>query len=135
MGVFPTADSPGPPFTYTVGLVEKGMPEFIIIGLPADVAHTLIATAIKRFEKHGNKDPNGFPDMLVDTELANMPAIYRVLDPEKACADHATMARVWAGHAVPVTQIVWPDPAGKFPWEEGCDPAMAKAQSAIGGWV
>jgi Domain of unknown function (DUF4262) len=31
-----------PPFAYTIGLHEQGLPELLMVGLPMETAHTLI---------------------------------------------------------------------------------------------
>jgi hypothetical protein len=34
-----------------------------------------------------------------------------------------------AEHKWPVLQLVWPDPNGLYPWDEGCDPRAREIQT------
>ena len=53
VGVFGTAEEPGPSFAYTVGLSAKELPELAIYGLPAQVAHSVLNELARRMVAAG----------------------------------------------------------------------------------
>ena len=75
----------------------------------------------------GPLEPGGYYDKVADGFLV------RVRDVAPAfCRLSFAVSNRFYGKAVPVRQIVWPDPRGRFPGDPGCDPGMAAAQD-IGG--
>lgn len=111
IGVFPTADSPGLPFTYTVGLARLGRPELIVYGLPPDVAgHMLNVLA-------DGPAPEPGADVIVWDALAVR--CLPVLPERRAEAEVNTARRLYGD--VDVWQVVFPDPAGRYPGEDGCE--------------
>ncbi|HEX2172884.1 MAG TPA: DUF4262 domain-containing protein, partial [Dehalococcoidia bacterium] len=115
--VFPTPDDPGYPFTYTIGLTDKGHPELIVFGLPGDAAHKVLIAALWKLE-HGEVKEGE----LTDEILRRYPVVFRELPADKAAEDHTFQAAVYYGRPVRFMQIIWPDRAGRFPWHPDCDP-------------
>lgn len=109
---------------YTIGLADKGFPEIIVFGLPAHIAQVLLNEAAFRLLK--NELPLG---VKVD-DLANLPTFFRSVEPEVA-APYIIQANNRAGKELPALQLVWPDRAGKLPWEEGADPAFKAVQPEL----
>ena len=134
MAVYSPADDSEPlaPFGYSIGMAEHGLPEFIIFGLDTNVAHSLISSAIREMRDDLKAAP---ADGSVTNELATVPMVYRDVPAEDAAKEHTVQAEVRYGRAVPVVQIVWPDRNGKFPWDSGCEPAVARLQSEIVDWT
>src|ERR1044072_8732960 len=75
MAVLSPADDPEPlpPFGYSIGMAEHGLPEFIIFGLE-NAAHALISSAIREMRDDLKAAP---ADGTVTTELATGPVGYR----------------------------------------------------------
>ena len=53
IGVFPTPGEPSVPFSYTVGLSAKFLPELAIYGLPIDVGHQVLNTVARQMVDAG----------------------------------------------------------------------------------
>ena len=121
MGGVALVDVPGaPPYAYTKGLhAAHGHPELLIGGLRPEQRTSLLELAAELV-----RDGERFRPGAESWKLARgYPARFRPLDP-------AVAARVapQLGPDVPVLQLFWPDRAGRFPWVEGSDPAVAEAQ-------
>jgi len=111
IGVRPRASHPdeSEAFDYSVNLsqMKPGWPEFIGIGFPAGGIINKLAAApepplgLVRFESA----PVTFLVRLVDRAYANANYTFQVADP-----------------TAPIAQIIVPDPEGRFPWDDGCDP-------------
>lgn len=126
-------DDPQEVFSYTVGLTKTlGWPEIILFGLPVEQANILIASAIKecwerQSEPHAgmslNKVMQGFSAHVTAFD-AKAPRYFHFADWYAQRERLGRMRRV---------QLVWPDRAGKFPGEEGCDPEVAERQTPKDG--
>lgn len=117
-------DDPSPPFSYTVGLGDKGLPELIVFGLPQEVAHGIISNAV---------------DLLIDgklklgepaSEIGNL-ALFPQLIATDVAGDYIFQANHRAGTLLPAIQLVWPDSDGKFPWEQEFDQELAAYQTIL----
>lgn len=120
LGVFPTADDPDDtsPFAYTVGLTAHGYPELVIAGcLDVRIMHELLNNLADRVYDtaarftHGQRLADvihGLPTVIVDGPLND------TLWPGSAVARYGR-------DKVRLQQLVWPDPQGRFPWEDGYD--------------
>jgi hypothetical protein len=124
-------DEQGPGFTYSVGLFHTlGQPEIVLMGLPIDVAQSLIndmGEAIRggrRFEAGKQYDDiaAGFPLAFVGVG-------------EQHYREYLGYARwFYHGSDFPVLQCVWPDKAGRFPWEPEYDGRYLDVQPLLGSW-
>lgn len=119
LAIAPEKGSPG--FSYTVGLHEQGFPELLTIGLPAVTAHHILMSAYTRMKSSGEVPKDG--DILAD--VCNSPLIWKKVAPGNDMT-------LWAfdyypNDEVEVMQIVWPDRAGLFPWQDGHDEQMEQA--------
>ena len=116
-GVFEEGE---PPLIYTVGrLYHLGAPELAVMGLPLESAGGILNQMTR--EEIGRNDGE------VCAKLANFPLAFRVVHPDRwtnstfATAVRFYTALGWPPSALQALQMVWPDPAGKFPWEAGWD--------------
>lgn len=119
-GVFPTAEDHGPPYCYTVGLTECGLPELCMTGLPPEVARVILNTAASQARDSGEPFYHGQRLSHLGSLLKNNVtlAVVEGLPSEEG---------VWPGMAyrfydpfeVRLQQLVWPDDEGRFPWDEG----------------
>jgi hypothetical protein len=104
------ADGVRPDTTSTVGLTERGLPELVVLGLPADVGGALLNELVGRVVDGAAPDDGtpvpglldaGAPVLLtVDGAVAGLPA----------CEVYDEVA---------LRQLVWPDADGRFPWHPG----------------
>lgn len=120
--VFPTADSPGPWFAYTIGLRKTyDHPELIVYGLGQDEAGGILAGAVDLIQAGTRLEPGRryakiLRDFDVETRAVGAPGY------------PLNMARRYYGEDVEAIQLVWPDAAGVFPLEPGFDPEFNGAQ-------
>ena len=122
---------PFPHYCYTVGLVAKGLPDIIVVGLDVrtamaagdEIITRAMANAIQPFDL--NKELldvfKGTRAMLVDV-------------PPAEAAKRSLFAHDYAA-AVNKTpdliQLVWPDRNGRLPFEDGADPRVVEAQPVL----
>ncbi|MCW4386470.1 DUF4262 domain-containing protein [Salinibacterium sp. SYSU T00001] len=99
-----------PSFSYTVRLTLRGWPELVIVGLPSDVTHAFLATAVDALMTGARFFPG-----LRTTALTESGDVMFI-----AAEDVSGMTA--AGYIVGefrALQLVWPDSKGTYPWEEG----------------
>jgi hypothetical protein len=114
VGVFPTEESPGVPFTYTVGLTALGLPEFAMYGLNAQTAGALLNEIAGR-ARDGLLPPVGEPILDCLHGGLELTAI-KMTDTSDLNSVRAVYGSLEEAH-----QIVWPDTAGRMPWAPGYD--------------
>jgi hypothetical protein len=115
IGVFPTADEPDAQFAYTVGLTEHGHPEFMIFGLPPQTAHQLLNDMATRVFDRAARFTHG--QHITDLIRDHVAVVVNGTPPE-AWPPGVAYGR-YGADAVAVQQIVWPDEAGRYPWDAG----------------
>lgn len=107
-GVFPTEESPGVEFSYTVGLTAAGLPELVISGLPMNLAGTLLNDAA-RLSLATAVEPG-------DTITTIASVAFNVIAAPKA---EIGLARRLCGEHAKALQLIWPDDRGHYPGEAG----------------
>jgi hypothetical protein len=123
-----------PGFSFTTGFwVSAQMPEVIIFSTKNDIAHDVFWDMF-RDGKSGVKYP-----VCVKTNqiFANLPA-YLFPVAKKHYHEHLGWSRwFYGGDEFPCLQIVWPDRAGIFPWEQGFDEGFRHDQPDLTehGWL
>lgn len=118
--VFPTSDSDGEPFVYTIGLSDTyGHPEIFVVGLDADDAVNLLLLAI---DKVADGETFATPTFFEDEDGDVFPL--RPLH-EKDVDENSGLGQRVLGHGFAAVQLYYPDENGLFPWEVGCDPEYA----------
>jgi len=111
---------------YTVGLSPHGHPEMVIVGLPREMARTLIETVVRRYQRQAIKRRAG--EIYQDLARAEM-ACVAVTPRQKRVLGIAVGV---LGPDIEALQIVWPDREGKYPWDAGVDPEVRKGQYVLG---
>jgi hypothetical protein len=100
------------PFSYTVGLHERGFPELLATGLPMTRAQWLLDTFVKRISAR-RPSPG---------EQYSLPARARV---ELVAVDqpdaHMGMAIAVEGRGISALQLVWADGHRRWPWSPEFD--------------
>ena len=127
------AEDGEPSFTYSVGFWKSlGKPEVLVLGLPSEVAHSVLWQAWRLFSKGLSPVP-GEP---VEGLLEGYPAYFM---PMGGKADEFMLSSEWfyGGGAYPRLQLVWPDPVGAFPWQADFDPSFVRDQPDLSdeGWA
>ncbi len=123
-----------PPFLYTVGLMQTcNHPEFIMFGLEADNMHALFSQLVRDIRAgRSYAEPGVYTVNLGGDEHR---VGFRRVDP--------TQHELYLGFAMgycrhigrlgelEAMQVFWPDAAGKFPFEVGCDLEVYQLQPRL----
>jgi hypothetical protein len=116
-------------YSFTVGLFQSyGHPELIVVGLPRQVAHDMLACCASAAQAGSPIDLTRPTDALLENgacAFAEVPA---------------SAYREYAGYALwyyekkpfPLYQIVWPSRVGLFPWHPEAPGSFREAQPVIG---
>lgn len=148
--VFPDGDG-SPSFAYTIGLQRAWGAEFLVCGIGPTDAMALLNNVAAQVAQFGGLPPLGaavaipppgaYTDKRGTLSLArlrrhaspvNMPVVYRRCT-RAAVREYVRLADKWHGRPVSAIQVVWPDRAGRFPEDDGFDPALVRAQPVFYG--
>jgi hypothetical protein len=116
-GVVAAKTAPGPTFAYTVGLTPHGFPELITAGPPVRTAKEVLNQLARRVFDRNERFTDGqvIPEVLSGFDAVIVEGSYG--------RDHlwpaTALALYEAEYQVRLQQVVWPDPDGRFPWDEG----------------
>jgi hypothetical protein len=121
-----------PPFAYTVGLETGfGHPEIVLVGDFAARIQQGVLNAAGARVKAGSRFLAGERSREVVPRYDV--AFGEVL--EEAAAEHLQIAELvedeQLGRPTRAVQMFLPDAAGRFPWDKGCEPRMAKSQTGL----
>lgn len=121
------ADEDFPPFSYTVGLAAKGLPELVMVGLHPEIMHPVLLQAAARVHKGEAFEVSERKPELI----ANFDCLVGAVVPEWfsqvlriaffECEDETFSAR----------QIIWPDANGVFPGEPDFDARFGPQQPLL----
>jgi len=117
-----------PAFAYSMGLYETfHHPEIILFGLDLGTMHQLINDAAKRIQEGETFDEGH----RYDDPLAGYQCEFRKVNPSHY--DGLLNYAIWyyKSSPFPAVQLVWPDFAGLFPWENGFDERYRKDQPTL----
>ena len=127
-------DDEGPGFSYTTGFwVSANEPEVMIFSTKGEIAHD-VCWDLFRDAQSGKSLPIG---ARTDAVFANLPA-YAFRVAKGYYRDFLGWSRwFYGGDDFPCLQIVWPDRAGRFPWEPEFDAEFEPDQPDLSerGWV
>ncbi|MDR7277489.1 DUF4262 domain-containing protein [Catenuloplanes atrovinosus] len=122
------AGDPTPDWAYSTGLWHTlRAPEVCVFGLPARLGMRIVNVV-------GNLLRDG--DTLLDGErrddvLTGYDVIVRRVHPHWYRGFFGAGIDFCRRPPMPMTQIVWPDRAGRFPWEPDADPSNRDAQPSL----
>ncbi len=123
-----------PPFTYSIGLMKTcNHPEFIIFGLEPDNAHALLSALFRDTRDGRSYAEPGVHSVRVG-ENEHRVGFRRVHPTQHPLYLGFAMGFVRNLHGVrelQAMQAFWPDRAGKFPFDVGCDLAVYQLQSRL----
>jgi hypothetical protein len=123
-----------PPFLYSIGLMQTcDHPEFIVFGLDADNAHALFSGLIESIRAGQSFAQPGVYSVTIGGDHHRVG--FRCV--------HPTQHPLYLGFAMgycrytgrlgelEAVQAFWPDSAGKFPFEVGCDLDVYRLQPRL----
>lgn len=120
----------GPAFAHTVGMHHTlRSPELALLGLPVEVMHPLLNDVAHRIRDGA---PTADGTRLDDLLAGGLPLVLKQVDPGWYPVLFGNAAR-FQRTSVPVRQVVWTDPAGRFPWDDGFDTSWLADQPLL--WV
>lgn len=109
-------DGVSAPYGYTIGLTEHGdgCPEFILTGLDIELTSIFLNSMAERVLSRGQRFAHG---QTVDDLVAERSVL--IVAGPATDALHPGALYSHYGDAFTLQQVVWPDPAGRFPWDDG----------------
>jgi hypothetical protein len=119
-------DKSGPVFYYTVGLTARGLPELVLFGLDSRTGQKALEN-IAAMLVAGVRAEDG---VLLHDVLQNVPVTLRDIAPIKA-QTHMRYASEFFPDGVRGMQVIWPDTAGVFPWQQDFDRSMTAYQRLL----
>ena len=102
-----------PTFTYSAGASERNLPEIIITGLHPVTCGMLINDFLEMLQEGKEILEEGRNY----TKVANMPCQVKRLTYNQASSHMTAALRI--NSSAKCYQLVYPDPNGVFPWEDG----------------
>lgn len=108
---------------YTVGLSDAGLPEIAMFGVPQEYAQPILNEAARRL------CAGSLPLHAPIAGIATMPLVFKPMRP--AAAEERLLVATGRRSDVSALQAVWPDEAGKFPWEDGCNTTLHACQPTL----
>lgn len=127
--VAPREDPPTPGYTYSIGFEDTfGHPDLVIFGLTPVAARGLLEMVATHLEAGGGELPIGAFIGLLDNDLPA--AVLPIEMPEHAPLFEGAR-EYYARDDFRIRQFIWPDRAGKLPWDEGYDDRLRLAQPVI----
>lgn len=117
--VFGDPSTGTPSFAYTIGLSHRGVPDILVLGLPAEAALPILNEIARQLIEDESKTADG----TLLHKVANLPL--KVAAADQAHAQYfAKMSQSYAetqGIDATFVQIILPDAKGLFPGDPGCD--------------
>lgn len=113
-------------FSYTIGLTQTlKHPEIFMAGFDPDLSKGLLNDV-------GNLVKNGYDfanPCLCDRVIREFNVAFRPLEPASVKERGGVGTDVLGPFEA--VQMFLPDPAGRFPWDEGCDPKYVEMQTSL----
>jgi len=118
-----------PVWCYTIGLHgTTGGPEFIIFGLPGEVAHGILTALADRL-KAGEQFAGG---RYYDGVLRDFPVFIGAVPVDDYVGYVQQAINQYGGLPnFPLLQVVWPDKNGRYPWDANVVDGLATAQPLL----
>jgi len=127
-------------FAYSIGFYLNLLhPEFLIMGASGNAAARLMNWLFASIESGKRIKEND--TVTCDLGKGDRKLVARLVSQERyfdylgyACWFYRSL--LWkvppvAEHKFPVLQLFWPDPAGLYPWEPGCDARAREIQTLV----
>ncbi len=128
--IFPTCESDGPSFIYTVGLTDIGKPEWIAFGLPPEVMMPILNEMFVEI-REGARDA----EVSEIADVANVVFRNEAVDIREA-KKYAVQAFEYykgTGMVPQFRQLIWPDEQGIYPDQPGFSERLKPIQPYLPG--
>jgi hypothetical protein len=123
-----------PPFLYTIGLMQTCRhPEFIMFGLDAANAHALFSQLVRNIQSgQSYSEPGAYTVELGGGEhRVGFRRVHPTQHPLYLGFAMGFMTNIGRIGELEAVQAFWPDSAGKFPFDVGCDLAVYELQPRL----
>jgi hypothetical protein len=121
-------DDDWPEFTYSVGLFHSfEHPEVIVLGLPGDVAHSLV-NGLADEVRSGHRF---IASEETENVLEGYPCTFRAVPPHHVGAHFGWASWFYDGEPFPALQLVYPDRARRWPWDPDISPGFLAQQPVL----
>jgi hypothetical protein len=123
-----------PPFLYTIGLMQMCRhPEFIMFGLDAANAHALFSQLVRNIQAgQSYAEPGVYTVELGGGEhRVGFRRVHPTQHPLYLGFAMGFMTNIGRFGELEAVQAFWPDSAGKFPFDVGCDLAVYELQPRL----
>lgn len=120
MGVYPTKEDEGLPFTYSIGLCVLDIPELLIVGLGPRQAQPIINSLYQQYiEELINWSK---PCIIADCMGNGYSLAFLSVEDERCKKDYTIqVGQFFGSEDYQVMQVIFPDKHGKFPWDDDYD--------------
>jgi hypothetical protein len=129
-----SAEDEHPGFSYTTGFwITLNSPEIVVFGLQRDASYDVLASLFGDF-KTGIKHPVGSANSIILKSHKSF--LFPVA--KTRYSNHLGWNQwFYNGDNFDCLQLVWPDPAGTFPWQAGFDNRFTESQVDLteNGWM
>lgn len=121
-------DDKQPSYSYTVGLSQSPTfhPEIFLVGFHPEQARPLLNGAGEHVRNGRRFDRATLADEIIE----GYPAAFMPIK-SRSTVRHSNAGRAILGRAFDGVQLILPDAAGLFPWEDGCDPQYETVQMSL----
>jgi hypothetical protein len=123
-----------PPFLYTVGLMQTyAHPEFIIFGLEPANAHALFSELVREIRAGRSYAEAGVDTVNLGGEdhRFGFRRVHPTQHPLYLGFAMGFMTNIGRIEELEAMQAFWPDSAGRFPFEAGCDLTVCQLQPRL----
>jgi len=123
-----------PPFMYTIGLMHSCRhPEFIVFGLEPDNANALLSQLHRDLTSGKSYAELGIYTVAIgdDEHRVGFRRVHPTQHPLYLGFAMGFMTNLGRMGELEAIQAFWPDRAGKFPFEPGCDQAVYQLQPRL----
>ncbi len=123
----PEDDAPG--FEYSIGFeTSQDHPEVILFGLPDDVMHEILWNVYHDVVDGRRFEVEGLYEELVEGVPCYFKPVHVSQHPDYLGYGMWHRHHLGKADTLRAVQCFWPDGDGRFPWEDGCEPAVIDAQ-------
>ncbi len=124
------ADAGRPAYAYTIGVEDLlGHPELLAVGLDGEFSSRLFAEFVDHL-RSGGELPVSQP--FVGMLGGELPCVLLPVDVQAHAEWFAGATDHYSYRPFRVLQLVYPDAAGRFPWDPEADPAVVATQVVLG---
>jgi hypothetical protein len=112
-----------PPFLYTIGLMQTwDHPELILFGLDARNGHGILAAMVESIRTgRSYRESGSYSGVLQDEFKIGIRPVHPTQHPLYLGFAMGYLRYIRRTGELEALQVFWPDEAGKFPYEIGCD--------------